>query len=205
MGIPVVRVLGSRLSLHPLRADRCRVRQAAAGAADARVVHAPERPDPRLRVGLQRRQSAGARLGRLARVSDRPQAQRGQGRSGVSRARVPQADAQFHLVGEPQGHHGPQHLPGRLSGPRQHRRVRPQRAAADRRPHQPVRRHQLDGDVCAQSDAHRARARRAQSCLRGHRQQVLRAFPEHRPCDEQHVHATAWGCGTRRTSSSTTC
>ena len=44
---------------------------------------------------------------------------------------------------------GPQRLPGRLPRARQHRRVRPQHAAADRRPHQPGRRHQLDGDVLA--------------------------------------------------------
>ena len=36
---------------------------------------------------------------------------------------------------------GPQHLPGRLPRARQHRRVRPQLAAADRRLHQPGRRH----------------------------------------------------------------
>ncbi len=70
-------------------------------------------------------------------------------RSRVSRARVSQADAQFHLVGESQGRAGPQHFPGRLPRPRQHRRVRPQRAAADRRLHQPGRRHELDGDVFA--------------------------------------------------------
>ena len=55
--------------------------------------------------------------------------------------------AQLHLVGEPQGRAGPQHLPGRLPRARQHRRLRPQRAAADRRLHQSGRRHQLDGDV----------------------------------------------------------
>ena len=43
-------------------------------AADARVVHAPERPAAGLRVGLRRRQPAGARLGGLARLPDRPQA-----------------------------------------------------------------------------------------------------------------------------------
>ena len=43
-------------------------------AADARVVHAPERPAAGLRVGVRRRQSAGARLGGLARLPDRSQA-----------------------------------------------------------------------------------------------------------------------------------
>ena len=51
-------------------------------------------------------------------------------RSGVPGARVPQADAELHLVGESQGRAGPQYLPGRLSRARQHRRVRPQQAAA---------------------------------------------------------------------------
>ena len=36
-----------------------------------RVVHAPERPAARLRVGVRRRQPAGARVGRAARVRDR--------------------------------------------------------------------------------------------------------------------------------------
>ena len=76
MGVSLVRRLGSRLPLHPARADRRRVRQAAARDADARVVHAPERPAAGVRVGVLRRQSAGARLGRLAGVPDRPQAAR---------------------------------------------------------------------------------------------------------------------------------
>ena len=45
------------------RARRPRLRQGAAAAAAARVVHAPERPAPGLRVGVRRRQPAGARLG----------------------------------------------------------------------------------------------------------------------------------------------
>ena len=42
----------------------------------ARVVHAPERAAPRLRVRLRRRQPAGARLGRLARLQDRRRTRR---------------------------------------------------------------------------------------------------------------------------------
>ena len=45
----------------------------------------------------------------------------------VPRARVPEAAAQFHLVGEPQGRRGHERLPGRLPRPRQHRRVRSHR------------------------------------------------------------------------------
>ena len=67
----------------------------------------------------------------------------GDGRSGVSGTRLSQADAQLHLVGEPQGRAGSKYLPGRLSGSRQHRRVRPQRtacrpAASSTRPTAPV-------------------------------------------------------------------
>ena len=50
------------------------VRQGAADPVPARVVHAPQRPDPRLRVGVRRRQSARPRLGGLARLQDRPPA-----------------------------------------------------------------------------------------------------------------------------------
>ena len=42
----------------------------------------------------------------------------------VPRARLPQAAAQLHLVGEPQGRRGHERLPGRLPRPRQHRRLR---------------------------------------------------------------------------------
>ncbi len=45
--------------------------KAPAEAAAARVVHAPERADSRLRVGVRRRESAGARLGGVARLQDR--------------------------------------------------------------------------------------------------------------------------------------
>ena len=55
----------------PLAMIDPRVRQGSARAAAARVVHAPERPAPGLRVGVRRRESAGARLGGDARLSDR--------------------------------------------------------------------------------------------------------------------------------------
>ncbi len=120
----------------------------------------------------------------------------GDGRPRLPRARLPQADAELHLVGEPQGRRGPQRLPGRLPRARQHRRLRPQRAAADRRLHRPGRRHRLDGDVLPEPDAHRARARAAQSRLRGHRDQVLRALPAHRRGDDEHRRRAASACGT---------
>ena len=86
-----------------------------------------------------------------------------QGRSRISAARLPQADAELHLVGEPQGRRGHEHLPGRIPGPGQHRRVRSQRAVADRRLHRAIRRHQLDGDVLAEHAGHRAGAREGRS------------------------------------------
>ena len=76
VGVPLVRRLGPGVPLHPAGAGRPGLRQGAADAAAARVVHAPERPAPGLRVGLRRRQPAGARLGGLARLQDRADASR---------------------------------------------------------------------------------------------------------------------------------
>ena len=123
----------------------------------------------------------------------------------LPRARLPQAAAELHLVGQPQGRRGPQHLPGRLPRPRQHRRLRPQRAAADRRLHQPGRRHRLDGDVLPEPDAHRAGAGAAQPRLRGHRHQVLRALPAHRRGDDQHRRRGHRAVGRGGRVLSTTC
>ena len=53
-----------------------RFRQGAALDAALRAVPAPERPDPRLRVGVLRREPAGARLGGLARLQHGPHPQR---------------------------------------------------------------------------------------------------------------------------------
>ena len=106
VGVSLVRRLGPGLPLHPARAGRPGLRQGAAHAAAARVVHAPERPAPGLRVGLRRRQPAGPRLGRVARLQDRASKRRGDGRPRVPGARLPQAAAELHLVGQPQGRRG---------------------------------------------------------------------------------------------------
>ncbi len=143
---PVVRVLGPGVPLPAAGAGGLRLRQRATHPAAARVVHAPQRAASRLRVGLRRRQSAGARLGGVAGVQDREEAPR-QGRPRLPGARLPQAAVELHLVGQPQGRRRHEHLPGRLSRARQHRRVRPQRQAACRRPSRTIRRHQLDGNV----------------------------------------------------------
>ena len=76
VGVSLVRRLGPGVPLRAAGAGRSGVRQGAARAAAARVVHAPERPAPRVRVGVRRRQPAGARLGRLARLQDRAEAPR---------------------------------------------------------------------------------------------------------------------------------
>ena len=104
---------------------------------------------PAYEWNFSRRQSARPRLGRLARLQDRP-AHDGHGRPRLPRARLPQAAAQLHVVGQPQGHRRPQRLPGRLPRARQHRRVRPLAAAARRRPSRAGRRHRLDGHVLPQ-------------------------------------------------------
>ena len=72
-------------------------------AAAARVVHAPQRAVAGVRVGVWRCESAGACVGGVARLQDREEAAR-RGRPRVSGARVPEAAAQLHVVGESQGY-----------------------------------------------------------------------------------------------------
>ena len=117
----------------------------------ARVVHASQRPAPRLRVGVRRCQSAGARLGGLARLQDRQEASR-------TSAIAPFWTRIFHKLllnftwwVNRKDSEGPQRFSGRLSRPRQYRRLRPQRASAHRRLHRAGRRHGLDGDVLSES------------------------------------------------------
>ena len=115
-----------------LVAGRPRLRQGAARADAAQPLPAPERADPGLRVELQRRQPAGARLGDAVPL---------QARAAASGARTaPFLERSFHKLllnftwwvnrKDPQR---AQRLRGRLPRPRQHRRLRPQRAAAHRR------------------------------------------------------------------------
>ena len=125
----------------------------------------------------------------------------------VSGARLPQAAAELHLVGQPQGRRGAQRLPGRLPGAGQHRRLRPQRAAADGRAHRAGGRHELDGDVLPEPAGHRPGAGPRQPGLRGRRQQVLRALRPHRLRHERHRAeggTAALASGTKRTASTTT-
>ena len=152
---------------------------------------------PAYEWALRRREPAGARVGRAARLPDRAAPAR-QGRPRVPREDLPQAPAQLHLVGESQGHRGQERLPGRLPRPRQHRRLRPVGAAADRGPHRAIRRHLLDGDVLPEHARDRARAGQAGSGLRGRRLEVLRALRLHRSRDPESRRGRHQPLGRRR-------
>ena len=88
--------------------------------------------------------------------------------------------AELHLVGQPQGPLRQERVRGRLPRPRQHRRLRPQRPAAHRRPPGAGGRHGLDGPVQPEHAGARGRARRPRPDLRGHGLQVRRALLLHR-------------------------
>ena len=85
-------------------------------------------------------------------------AQNGRGRQGLAQELLSEAAAELHLVGQSQGPLGAQRLRGRLPGPGQHRRVRSQCAAADRRLSGAGRRHRLDGAVLPEHAGDRRRA-----------------------------------------------
>ena len=98
----------------------------------------------------------------------------------VPGADLPQAAAELHLVGQPQGRRGQQRLRGRLPRPRQHRPARPVGDTAGRR-----RLEQSDGTAwmgmyCPQPAGDGPRPRRPRRHLRRPRHQVLRALRLHR-------------------------
>ena len=132
-------------------------------------------------------------------------AQRRQGRHRVPQVRLLQAAGQLHLVGQPQGPHRQQRLRGRLPRPRQHRRVRPQRAAADRRLPRAGRRHRVDGVLQPADAAHRGRAGAARPAVRGVRRRSSSSTRCGSPARWTASASTRTRCGTRRTASSTTC
>ena len=114
--------------------------------ADAvRALPAPQRPDAGLRVELRRREPAGSRLGHaVLLLTPAPSGPAASDRAFLASG-LPEAAAELHLVGEPQGSRGQQPVRGRLSGPGQHRGLRPQRHAALGRAPGAGRRHRLDG------------------------------------------------------------
>ena len=156
VGVPVVRGVGPGLSLRarwrwwtstlPRTSSLLMLRE---------PVPASERPDPRVRMELRRRQSAGARVGDAVRCTGR-EAAAGAGDLRFLERVVPEAAAQLHLVGQPQGSDGTQRLRGRLPRPRQHRRLRSQRAAADRRLAGAGGRHGVDGVLLPEHAGDRA-------------------------------------------------
>ena len=140
---------------------------------------APQRPDARLRVELQRREPPGPRLCDALPAPHRAGPARRDGPR-FPQGDVQQAAAELHLVGEPQGPLRQERLRGGLPRPRQHRRLRPQRPAAHRRPPRAGRRHGLDGPFQPEHDGARRGARRPRPHLRGHGREVRRAFLLHR-------------------------
>ena len=142
VGVPVVRGVGSRVPLRPAGAGRLRVRQGAADADAARVVHAPNGQLPAYEWAFGD-VNPPVHAWAAWRVYKIEKKRAGARRPRVPRARLPQAAAQLHLVGQPQGRRGQQRLPGRLPRARQHRRLRPQRrrcrpAAISSRPTAPA-------------------------------------------------------------------
>ena len=100
----------------------------------ARMYHAPERPDPRLRVELRRRQPARPRLGRLVHLHGSSSARGARATSRFLEQRLPASSLiNFTWWVNRKDRDGQQRLRGRLPRARQHRRLRPQRAAAHRR------------------------------------------------------------------------
>jgi hypothetical protein len=86
---------------------------------------------------------------------------------------------------------------GKFPRPRQHRRIRSKRAAADRRESGAGGRHCLDGHVLPEHDGAVDRAHRRRSELRGHVPQVRRAFSLDRLGDEPHRAGRNVGRGGR--------
>ena len=172
VGVPVVRGLGPRLP-HDLPVARgLRLRQGAAAPDAAEPLHPPQRADARVRVELQRREPARCTPGR--RCSSTRSRRTWAARTSLPGALVPGPDAQLQLVGEPEGPAGTERLRRRLPGPRQHRRLRPQRAAPHRRLPRAGGRHGLDGLLLPEHAGDGRHPRRPRPGLRGDRLQVPR-------------------------------
>ena len=132
MGVPVVCGVGPRIPLRSARARGLGLRQGAALLLLREWYMHPNGQLPAYEwafgdVNPPVHAWAALRVYQIEETS-------GTGDLRVPRARIPEAAPEFHLVGEPQGCRRHERLPGRLPGPRQHRRVRSECAAADRRP-----------------------------------------------------------------------
>ena len=177
VGVSVVRGMGSRVPYRGAGAGRFRLREGPAAVDAARPLLPSERADPRLRMELQRREPAGPRLGDAVPVQDGAHAR--PGRPALPGALVPEPDAELQLVGQPEGSLGTQRVRGRVPRPRQHRRVRPERRAADRRLPGAGRRHGVDGVLLPVHAGDGADPGRIRSDLRGRRLQVRPALRLH--------------------------
>ena len=146
---------------------------------------------------------SGARLGHAVALQVR-EAARPRGPQ-VPGALVPRPDAELQLVGQPQGPGRAQRLRRRFPRPRQHRHLRSQRAAADRRLTGAGRRHGVDGVLLPEHAGDRPRPGRE-------RRESTRRSPSSSsstscgsPTPWTVAASIATRCGTSRTASSTTC
>ena len=138
-------------------------------------VSAPQRPDPGVRVELQRRQPAGDRVGGAVRLRARGR-DPGRGRPRVPGAGVRPSADELHLVGQPQGRGRSQPVPGRVPRAGQHRDLRSLGAAARRWHARAGGRHLVDGALLPVDAPDRRRARQAGTRLRRHGAQVRDSF-----------------------------
>src|SRR4030095_14991673 len=113
MGIPMVRGLGSGVSHDPILAARPGLCERATPAFPARMVHASERANSRVRMEFFRRESAGPRVGLLAHLQN--QCAGWKTRHAFPRALFSKTAAQLYVVGESQGYQGQTPLRRRLS------------------------------------------------------------------------------------------
>ena len=172
VGVPLVRGVGPRLPHDRALARGLRFREGAAPADAPEPLQPPQRADAGVRVELQRREPAGARLGDAVPLQDGEEP--GPGGRQVPGTLVPGPDAQLQLVGEPEGPPGKERLRRGVPGPRQHRRLRPQRPAAQRRVARAGGRDGLDGLLLPEHAGDGPRPRRPRPGLRGDRLQVPR-------------------------------
>ena len=101
VGVSLVRGVGPGLPHARPGAGGFRFRQGTAPADAAQSLRPPQRADSRLRVELQRRESAGARLGHAVPLQNGADAR--PRRPPFPGAVVSGVDAEFQLVGQPQG------------------------------------------------------------------------------------------------------
>ena len=195
VGVPVVRRVGPRLPLRRAGPRRPGVREVPAAPAVPRVVPAPERRAARLRVGVRRRQPAGAGVGGARGVRDRRRP-----RHRLPEPRLRQAARQLHLVGQPRGRRRLEPVRGRLPRPRQHRPDRPlapaRRAA---RSSSPTR----TGWMAFYALSHGRRSPRSCTAPARPATDLVLKFLEHFALIAEAMRRRR-ACGTRRTASTTT-